>query len=453
MLEKPLRARERKGVTKHSELINYVSPLCVREGDQKTWKGSCTVPKSVGSLILVSESLFRLKSFHAIPKVKWFIGQVCETHSRSYLMLLRTVTARVINERAGYLGWGRGWGQSTTRSYFPRLNNFCNKDCWFYASSLGLTGVRSPLEMQEREERIRRVEPETPSALRLLPANGWESLPNRAAVAAAAHSVLKHLEEHRNGNKKGRATLGMTELEGIKSEASGCCVTPEKDDRHISKCHSFPNSTLGAKNSDRRPQSFGLCTTGLGIWLVSRTQSLCNFAIALFPPIFSSCYTFPIGHWVSPATLLSLANSCIVQNHWGAEVALVCFHSILWGFRSCDDLWVLPALEHCRHVACSWVFCLFCLRLRSSLHTYKFHICGYQPLMKILPKKKIPDTSRSKACIWGMLNTVLNTCYMRIRMSCRQPCFNLPPTLRLCVSLTHLLKCCSDRRHLLSVTM
>lgn len=115
----------------------------------------------------------------------------------------------------------------------------------------------------------------------------------------------------------------------------------------------FPKRHTGCQNlwwetSELCVLGFGLHTPGLGIWLVSRTQSLCNFAIALFSPIFSSCYTFPVGHWVSPATLLSLANSCTVQNHWGAEVALVCFHSILWGFRSCDNSWVLPALEHGR---------------------------------------------------------------------------------------------------------
>lgn len=53
-------------------------------------------------------------------------------------------------------------------------------------------------------------------------------------VAAAAHSVLQLLEDYRNGNEKGRATVGMTELEGITREAPGCCVTPEKDDSHIS---------------------------------------------------------------------------------------------------------------------------------------------------------------------------------------------------------------------------
>lgn len=52
--------------------------------------------------------------------------------------------------------------------------------------------------MQEGEERIRRVEPETPS-LRFLAVNGGESCPQRA-VGAVPHSVLKHLEEHRNLN-------------------------------------------------------------------------------------------------------------------------------------------------------------------------------------------------------------------------------------------------------------
>lgn len=72
-----------------------------------------------------------------------------------------------------------------------------------------------------------------PSALISLPTHGRESFSNRAAVAAAAHSVLRHLEDYRNGNKKGRATVGRTELEGITSEAPRCCVIPEKDDRHL----------------------------------------------------------------------------------------------------------------------------------------------------------------------------------------------------------------------------
>ena len=63
--------------------------------------------------------------------------------------------------------------------------------------------------------------------------------------------VLKRSEEHRNGNRKGRAAVGMTELEGIISVAPGCSVTPEKDDRHISNvtlsqtAHRVPKPLMG----------------------------------------------------------------------------------------------------------------------------------------------------------------------------------------------------------------
>lgn len=246
-------------------------------------------------------------------------------------MLPRTVTARVIIERAGCLGLGRGWGQSTTRSYFPGLNNSCSKDCWFYASSLGLivSGAHWRCRNQKRESEGWSLK--LHQHLYPFPHMGENpSQTEQWSLPQLTLCVLKHLEELRNGNRKGRDAVGMTELEGIKSEAPGCSVTPEKIDRHNSYVTLFQTAHLWCQKlqwetSELCVLGFGLCTPGLGIWLVSRTQSLCNFAIALFSPIFSSCYTFPVGHWVSLATLLSLANSCTVQNHWGGGWLLFVF--------------------------------------------------------------------------------------------------------------------------------
>lgn len=204
--------------------------------------------------------------------------------------------------------------------------------------------------MQELEERIRRVEPGTPISTYIIPPHTWVRILSKQS-SGPAHSVLTHLEDYRNGNEKGRATVGMTELEGITREAPGCCVTPEKDDRHISNvtcsqtAHQVPKTLMG----DLR----GVCSR---LWTVhnwpgnltgiQNPESL-QFCHCSFLPHFLQLLHFPSRSRGLSCKQLHCAESL------GTEEALVCFHSILWGFRSRDNLRVLPALEHGRHVAYS----------------------------------------------------------------------------------------------------
>jgi hypothetical protein len=61
------------------------------------------------------------------------------------------------------------------------------------------------MEMQEGKA-IRRIEPEIPSAPRLLTANRGESFPHR--TESAPQSMLKSLEERRKKTKKGKIHSG-----------------------------------------------------------------------------------------------------------------------------------------------------------------------------------------------------------------------------------------------------
>lgn len=129
----------------------------------------------------------------------------------------------------------------------------------------------------------------------------------------------------------------MTELEGIKSEAPGCSVTPEKEDRHISNvtlsqtAHRVPKTLMG----DLRAVCSRLWTahdwpgnlTG-----IQNPESL-QFCRCSFLSHFLQLLHFPSRSWVSPATLLSLANSCTVQNHWGGRGGPCLFSQYFMGVQ------------------------------------------------------------------------------------------------------------------------
>lgn len=86
-------------------------------------------------------------------------------------------------------------------------------------------------------------------------------------MGTAPRSVLKHLEEARKRNEKGRSIVAMTKLEGkaSRSEASGFC------DRRANSAmtDASPMSLTPKQHTNRDFRTlvlgFGLCTVGLGI--------------------------------------------------------------------------------------------------------------------------------------------------------------------------------------------